>query len=76
MADMLTIKQTVERAKQDGIPVSEYTVRQWVKQGIIPARIAGRSKYLIYYPNFVRFLRCEDGGDNVPPPPAAKHYGR
>lgn len=66
MADMLTIKQTVERAKAEGIPISEFTLRRWVKTGIIPARTAGHSKYLIYYPNLERYLKCEDGGD-IPP---------
>ena len=46
MADMLTIKETVARAKAEGMPISEYTLRSWVTTGIIPARIAGRSKYL------------------------------
>lgn len=66
MADMLTIKETVARAKADGMPISEFTLRKWVTTGIIPSRIAGRSKYLIYYPNLVRYLQCVDGGD-IPP---------
>jgi hypothetical protein len=24
------------------------------------------SKALLFYPNLVRFLQCEDGGDNIP----------
>jgi hypothetical protein len=24
------------------------------------------SKSLLFYPNLVRFLQCEDGGDNIP----------
>lgn len=66
MADMLTIKETVARARAEGIPVSEYTLRRWVNTGIIPVRTAGRSKYLIYYPNLVRYLQCVDGGDIAP----------
>ena len=66
MGNMLTIKQTVARAAAEGMPISEYTLRHWVKVGIIPSRIAGRSKYLIYYPNLVRYLQCVDGGD-IPP---------
>ena len=49
MGNMLTIKQTVARAAAEGMPISEYTLRHWVKVGIIPSRMAGRSKYLIYY---------------------------
>lgn len=66
MADMLTIRQAVERAKQEGIPISEYTLRRWVRSGAVPVRVAG-SKQLLYYPNLVRYLQCVDGGDNKPP---------
>ena len=60
MADMLTIRQAVDRARQEGIPVSEYTLRRWVKSGAVPVRVAG-SKQLLYYPNLVRYLQCVDG---------------
>lgn len=66
MADMLTIRQAVERAKQEGIPVSEYTLRRWVKSGAVPVRVAGQ-KQLLYFPNLVRYLQCVDGGDIKPP---------
>ena len=66
MENMLTIPGTVARAKADGFPISAYTLRRWVKTGTIPARIAGRSKYLFYYPNLTHYLKCEDGGD-IPP---------
>ncbi len=62
MADVLTIRDAVARAKADGLPVSEYTLRGWIKSGVIPVRYAG-SKTLLFYPNLVRYLRCEDGGD-------------
>ena len=71
MADMLTIRQAVERARQEGIPVSEYTLRRWVKSGEVPVRTAG-SKHLLYYPNLVRYLQCVDGCDNQPPQEADK----
>lgn len=58
MGDVLTIRETVQRAKDEGIPLSEYTLRQWIRGGVIPARIVGR-KALIYYPNVLKFLRCE-----------------
>lgn len=65
MGNVLTIRQAVSRAREDGLPVSEYTLRAWIKTGVIPVRYAG-VKQLIYYPNLVRYLRCEDGGDNIP----------
>lgn len=71
MADMLTIRQAVGRARQEGIPVSEYTLRRWVKSGAVPVRVAG-SKQLLYYPNLVRYLQCVDGSDNQPPQVADK----
>ena len=66
MADMLTIRQAVDRARQEGIPVSEYTLRRWIRSGAVPVRVAG-SKQLLYYPNLVRYLQCVDGCDNQPP---------
>lgn len=60
MADVVTIREAVTRAKGDGIPVSEYALRMWVKQGAIPARKAGR-KILLFYPNLVNYVCCNDG---------------
>lgn len=65
MASVVTIREAVQRAKADGIPVSEYTLRLWVKNGAIPVRKVGQ-KVLLYYPNLVRCLQCEDGKDNQP----------
>ena len=57
MADVMTIRDTVARAKDEGLPVSENAVRTWVKEGKIPVVRAG-TKQLIYYPNFIDFLTC------------------
>ncbi len=65
MANVVTIREAVARARSEGLPVSEYTLRRWIKTGVIPVRTAGR-KALLYYPALVRFLTCADGGD-VPP---------
>lgn len=67
MPDVLTIREAVRRAKADGLPVTEYTLRQWVKTGAVPVRNVG-SKALLFYPNLVRFLQCTDGADNNPAP--------
>ena len=64
MADVVTIRDAVARAKADGLPVSEYTLRRWIKCGAIPVRSAG-TKTLLFYPKLVRYLQCEDGGDNA-----------
>ena len=66
MPEVVTVREAVKRAKQDGYPVSEYTLRQWICIGAIPVRKVGK-KNLIFYPNLVRYLQCEDGGDNKSP---------
>ncbi len=65
MADVMTIRTAVQRAKADGLPVSEYTLRRWIRTGAIPTRKVGQ-KVLLYFPNLVRYLQCEDGADNTP----------
>ena len=64
MADVLTIREAAQRARSEGLPVSEYSLRVWVKTGSIPVRSVG-NKSLLYYPNLVSFLRCEHGADNT-----------
>ena len=71
MADVLTIREAAQRAKREGLPVSEYSLRGWVKTGSIPVRCVG-NKSLIYYPNLVSYLRCEDGADNTSSPQIRK----
>lgn len=65
MPNVVTIREAVQRAKADGLPVSEYTIRRWVRTGAIPIRKVGQ-KVLLFYPNLVRYLQCEDGADNIP----------
>ena len=65
MPNVVTVREAVQRAKADGLPVTEYTLRRWIKTGVIPVRNIG-SKVLIFYPNLVRYLQCEDGSDNTP----------
>lgn len=70
MPNVLTIREAVQRAKAEGLPISEYTLRQWVRSGAVPTRKVGQ-KALLFYPNLVRYLQCEDGADNTPAPVAA-----
>ena len=65
MPDVLTIREAVQRAKEEGLCVTEYALRQWVRSGAIPTRKVGQ-KALLFYPNLVRYLQCEDGCDNKP----------
>lgn len=68
MPNVVTVREAVQRARQDGFPISEYTLRQWIKTGDVPVRKAGSSgkKFLIYYPNLLSYLRCENSADNAP----------
>ncbi len=61
MRDMVTIREAAIRASTDALPISEYTLRKWVKSGELPHRKAG-TKVLIYYPLLVQYLRCEEVG--------------
>ena len=38
MPDVVTVREAVQRAKADGFPISEYTLRQWIRAGEIPVR--------------------------------------
>lgn len=64
MPNIVTIREAVQRAKTDGMPISEYTLRQWVKSGAVPVRRIGQ-KALLYYPNLVRYLQCGGGKDDM-----------
>ncbi len=50
MADVLTVREAVSRSKAEGMPVSEYTLRRIIKNGLVPVRQVGQ-KTLLYYPN-------------------------
>ena len=65
MPNVVTIKDAVQRAKEEGLPISEFSLRRWIKTGAVPVRKAG-SKMLLYYPNLVDFLTCANGGDIRP----------
>ncbi len=58
MADVLTIREAVKRARAEGMPVAECALRRWIRQGDIPHRMAG-NKTLIYWPNVVAYLKGE-----------------
>lgn len=62
--NLLTHRECVRRAHVEGLPVTEHALRAWTKSGKVPIRRIG-SKALIYWPNLVRFLTCEDGCDNA-----------
>ena len=63
MPNVMTIREAVKRARSEGMPVTEYTLRRWIRTGQLPTRKVG-NKVLLFYPNLVRFLECADGCDN------------
>lgn len=60
--DLLTPRQTVVRLKADGLPVSEYAIRCWIRTKQIPAAWIGK-RALLYYPNVVQFIRQQSEGE-------------
>lgn len=56
---MVTIREAVRRAREEGMTVSEYAVRTWIRQGAIPVRRTG-NRALLYYPSLLAFLCCAD----------------
>lgn len=64
--EVMNMKEVVMRAKENGISISEYTVRRAIRTGQLPCRMVGRT-YLIAWNNVVHWLSCEDGCDNPPP---------
>lgn len=57
--DVLTIREAVARAKEEGIAISEYAMRSMVKEERFPVRMVGR-KILVYYPIFLAYITCRD----------------
>lgn len=54
-SDIATINQTLKRAKEENLCISETALRRWVRDGTLHATYAGR-KALIYWPALVRLL--------------------
>jgi len=61
--DILKIKEAVIRAKENGMAISEYTLRRAIRSGQLPCRIIGKT-YLISWKNLVNWVTCADGCDN------------
>lgn len=56
---VLNIQETVKRAKQQGLPITEYSLRRAIKSGSLPCRQVGRT-YYIWWDNFVKWITCAD----------------
>lgn len=64
-SDINTVPKLAQRAREEGLPISEYTIRRLIKTGVIPARYIG-PKPVASYSAIVRYFSCEDGCDNNP----------
>lgn len=49
MADVVTIREAVQRSKAEGMPVSEYTLRRIIRSGKVPI---GGAKDAFVLPQF------------------------
>lgn len=62
--DILKIRDAVVRARENGMDISEYTLRRAIHSGQLPCRIVGRT-YLISWQNLVNWVTCADSCDNA-----------
>ena len=67
MNEIQNIQDTLRSAHENGIPLTEYTLRRAIRSGALPCRIVGRT-YFISWSNVMKWLMCEDGADNTPSP--------
>lgn len=61
--DILKIRDAVARARENGMDISEYTLRRAIRSGQLPCRIIGRT-YLISWQNLLNWVNCANGCDN------------
>lgn len=43
-----SIREIHRRLVSEGIHISEYALRSWVKSGVIPAKYSGKKAFLLY----------------------------
>lgn len=71
MAELCTVRQTAERAKTEGLGVTETALRSWIASGAL-AFVPVGNRRLIYWPTLLDFLAHGETVDNAPRP----MYGR
>jgi hypothetical protein len=57
--DVNTIKDTVKRARSEGLPLTENFIRVKIAEGLLRHNKVGR-KILVFYPNLLRLLEKGD----------------
>ena len=61
--DIVKIAEAARRAKDLGLPISEYTIRRAIRNGKIPCRIVGKT-YLFSWQKLIDWITCADDCDN------------
>lgn len=61
--DIMKVREASIRAKNNGMDISEYTLRRAIKAGQIPCRIVGRT-YLVSWNNLLIWATCANSCDN------------
>lgn len=61
--DVMKIRDAVVRARENGMDLSEYTLRRAIRTGQLPCRIVGRT-YLISWQNLINWATCTESCDN------------
>jgi hypothetical protein len=74
--NILTIRQAVQRAHADGLPISEGALRSWIRSGVLPVRKVG-NRNLVYYPTLIAYLCNTESRASTPTDitPGSRSYG-
>lgn len=63
--EIMNIQQTVQRAREEGIPLSSYTLRRAIRSKELPCRVVGKT-YLILWSNVLKWLKCDEEFAHLP----------
>ncbi len=56
MKDLLSIHDSAERCKAEGLPLSEKAIRRFVKNGDLAAVQTGK-KAMVFFPNIIELIK-------------------
>lgn len=59
MAEILSIRQCVQRLREEGFPIAEHTIRRWISENQIPVCRTG-NKVLVYYKLLYNYITHAD----------------
>lgn len=64
--DLVTVEEAAARFKEQGVPVSAYSVRRLIRSNQVPARLVG-GRWLISWRRLNDYLTFSDGGESSVP---------